>query len=535
MAKTLYYNGSILTMDRQAPRAAALLVEDGIIRAVGALERIKALAGSAEWVDLDGRALMPAFVDAHSHVISTGSALQKCDLGACKSFDEILQAIRAFREAHGLTHGEWINCRGYDLALLREGTHPTAALLDSLGSDNPIGCMHASLHMGVFNTVAMRRCGIDDGYSYEGGGLVGRDENGHLNGYFEEGAKDALLAVMNKESGGSFVENFLAAQAYYFRYGVTTVQDGASVREERLEDYRRLAATGKLQADVRLYLSSRMEDATFWDRAKAMLQGCDRRVRIGGVKIFLDGSPQARTAWMREPYAHTDDGYCGYPMMTDGAVQAVAERAEREGMQLLAHCNGDAAAEQFIAGYERALQKRGGRTSLRPVMIHAQTVGYDQLDRMAKIGMMPSFFVGHCYYWGDAHLHNFGSERGRRISPVRAAMERGLPYSFHQDSPVTPPDMLHSVWCAVNRITRSGAVVGEENKIDVYDALIGVTRGAAYAYFEEDVRGVLRPGAVADLVILDRDPTAVPPMEIKDIRVLQTIKGGVCVFTAEGT
>lgn len=529
MAQTLYYNGSILTMDRQHPRAEALLTDGGCILAVGELAYLEGLAKRPTRVDLDGRALMPGFVDGHSHVMSVGASLKKCDLGECKSFDEILQAITAFRQKHDLTHGERINCCGYDLARLKEGRHPTAALLDSLGFDNPIGCTHASLHMGVYNSVAMRLCGIDDSYTCESGGVVGRDENGHLNGYFEEGAKKPLVDFM-ADTGDSFEEDFLAAEAYYFRHGVTTVQDGASVNEERINAYKRLAAAGKLRADVRLYLSSRMQDSTFWDRAKAMLDGADRRVRIGGVKIFLDGSPQARTAWMQEPYTHTCDGYRGYPMMTDEAVQAVAERAEREGMQLLAHCNGDAAAEQFIAGYERALSGKGNGSALRPVMIHAQTVRYDQLDRMARIGMMPSFFIGHCYYWGDTHLYNFGKERGSRISPVRSAMQRGLPFSFHQDSPVTRPDMLHSVWCAVNRVTRSGVVVGEENRIDVYDALIGVTNGAAYTYFEEDTRGILKTGAVADLVILDRDPTAVPPMEIKDIRVLETIKGGERVF-----
>lgn len=534
MAQTLYYNGSILTMDRQSPRAEALLVEDGRILAVGGLAQLEALASAATRADLGGKTLMPAFVDAHSHVMMLGSSLRKCDLSECKSFEDILCAITAFREKHDLTHGERISCFGYDLSLLREGRHPTAQLLDSLGLDNPIGCMHASFHMSVYNTVAMQLCGIDDGYTCASGGVIGRDENGHLNGYFEESAQRPLSAFMSKGTDECFEESFLAAQDCYFRYGITTIQDGGSVKEERIERYKQLADAGKIKADIMLYLEPRLQDGAFWERAKEMLDDVRyERLRIGGVKIVLDGSPQARTAWMRRPYAHARDGYCGYPMLTDETVQAVIGRAEATGMQVLAHCNGDAAAEQFVACYERVLRERGGRTALRPVMIHAQTVGYDQLDRMASIGMMPSFFIGHCYYWGDTHLHNFGQERGSRISPVRAAMQRGLPFNFHQDSPVTRPDMLHSVWCAVNRVTRSGAVVGQENKIDVYDALIGVTNGAAYEYFAEDSKGILRAGAVADLIILDRDPTAVPPMEIKDIRVLRTVKGGETVFALE--
>ena len=144
--------------------------------------------------------------------------------------------------------------------------------------------------------------------------------------------------------------------------------------------------------------------------------------------------------------------------------------------------------------------------------------------------MIPSFFIGHTYFWGDTHLENLGESRGERISPIRAALEVGLYPSLHQDSPVTPPNMLHSIWCAVNRVSRSGRVIGGDNKISVYDALIAATNGGAYEYFEEDTKGILKQGAVADLIVLSDDPTQVAPMKIKDIKVLRTIKNGKTVF-----
>ena len=204
-------------------------------------------------------------------------------------------------------------------------------------------------------------------------------------------------------------------------------------------------------------------------------------------------------------------------------------RAAEHGLQPIAHCNGDAASEQFLSVWEKLYQEDPRRAALRPVMVHAQTVGYDQLARMAKCGMMASFFVGHCFYWGDTHLKNFG-ERGWRISPVAQALAEGVPFNFHQDSPVTPPDMLHSIWCAVNRMTRNGICIGEENRISCYDALIAATQGGAYAYFEEDTKGILKPGAAADLVILSEDPTAVSPDRIKDIKIDRTIKGDVVLY-----
>ena len=311
---------------------------------------------------------------------------------------------------------------------------------------------------------------------------------------------------------------------------MTTIQDGGNVKENRLEKYKNLGEAGKITADVVLYLEPRLKDPEFWERALSIIgKNYENHVKIGGVKMVLDGSPQAKTAWMSEPYENEKD-YRGYPNLSDETVYNVLEKASKAGLQVLAHCNGDAAAEQYITAWERVLEINPDARKIRPVMIHAQTVRYDQLERMAKTNMIPSFFIGHTYFWGDTHLENFGEERGSRISPVNKALNLGLHVNFHQDSPVTKPNMLHSIWCAVNRITRSGRVIGEENKIDVYDALIAATVGGAYEYFEENTKGILKAEAVADLIILDSDPTEIDPMKIKDIKVLETIKNGKTVF-----
>jgi len=405
----------------------------------------------------------------------------------------------------------------------------TRTVLDSLGNNNPIVCYHQSVHMLVCNSVVLRLCGLDDSYTPPASGNAGRDADGHLDGYFEEGAMAAIRPVLNQytETEADVEKAILEAQDYYLRHGYTTLQDGSPNGAQRIALYERLADEGKLKADVVIYM--RASDPALWDEVYAR-RGRDYRnhLKVGGVKIVLDGSPQARTAWMRQPYVGGGD-YCGYPAMADERVREVLANAADHSVQVLAHCNGDAAAEQFLSIWEETVAKAGHGEELRPVMIHAQLVGYDQLDRMAKVGMMASFFVGHCYYWGDTHLQNLG-QRGMRISPVRTAQKKGVRFSFHQDSPVTNPDMLHSVWCAVNRRTRSGVCVGEENRIDCYDALIAATNGGAYTYFEEDTKGILKAGAVADFVILDQDPTAVDPATIKDIKVLCTIKADQVIY-----
>ena len=532
MKKVLYYNGNILTMDKSKPRREALLVENGIIKALGNFGELGSIVDdSTELCDLSGMTLMPAFVDGHSHVIMFGSMVNQCYLGECKSFDDILATIKEYRNKNGLTHGEKIRCYGYDLAVLKEGRHPTAKDLDRLGVDNPIGCTHVSFHMGVYNSVAMRAAGVDENYTFTGSGVVGRDENGKPNGYFEESARRVMSTFMNSDTSESFEECYLSAEKEYFKNGITTIQEGGSVNEEKLIKFKALSDKNKITADLVLYLEPRLKDTEFWDRACGIIDDEKSRehLKIGGVKIVLDGSPQAKTAWMTKPYENEIE-YSGYPNHKDETVYTLLSRATKKKMQVLAHCNGDAAAEQFVSSWERVVLENPDATSLRPVMIHAQTVRYDQLKRMAKTNMIPSFFVGHTYYWGDTHLKNFGKERAEKISPVKAALDIGLKPNFHQDSPVTFPNMLHSVWCAVNRVTRSGAVIGEENRIDVYDALIAATNGGAYEYFEENKKGILKSGAVADLIILDKDPTTIDPMQIKDIRVLKTIKAGRVVF-----
>lgn len=526
--KKLYTGGTILTMDGENPRAEALLTENGRILAVGALGETDAI--EAKRVDLKGKTLMPAFVDGHSHLISTGMNLTKyCDLRGSESVEEILERIAAFRREKELFE-QPITCKGYDPAVMKEGRHPLAADLDALGG-GPIACIHISGHVASYNTAAMERAGVLTGeYLCPAGGFAGRDENGRLNGYFEETARGALSPVFQEKMTAEERKHaILAAQDDYLRHGFATVQEGSANKLGSINALADLAREGALALDVVAYLNAAV---SFSEDRRALVErlGRDYRnhLKLGGVKLFLDGSPQVRTAWLRKPYQGERE-YCGYPTLTDEAVERRLRLALEEGLQPIAHCNGDAAAEQFLSAWEKLVAEDGSRAALRPVMVHAQTVGYDQLDRMARVGMMASFFVGHCFYWGDTHLQNLGP-RGQRISPLKTAMEKGIPFSLHQDSPVTPPDMLHSIWCAVNRVTRAGVSIGKENRISVEDALLAATRGGAYTYGEEEVKGVLRPGAVADFVILDRDPTGILPEELASVRVCETIKADQVLY-----
>lgn len=252
------------------------------------------------------------------------------------------------------------------------------------------------------------------------------------------------------------------------------------------------------------------------------------RFKLGGYKAVLDGSPQGKSAWMTQPYENSD-GYCAYSWFQTEQVEEFMKIAIAENQQILVHCNGDAAGDQFLTAYVSAFEKSDNpnKGNLRPVMIHCQTAREDQLDIMEKYNMIPSIFVGHVYFWGDVHVKNLGRERGERVSPVQSAIRRNLMVNFHEDPPVTPACPLFSLWTAVNRVTRGGELLAPEQRCSVYDGLKAITMHGAYAYFEEDSKGSIKEGKRADLVILDKNPLEVDTMLIKDITVLETIKDGV--------
>mgnify|MGYP000835048149 CR=1 FL=1 len=263
------------------------------------------------------------------------------------------------------------------------------------------------------------------------------------------------------------------------------------------------------------------------------MNGC----RLGGCKLFLDGSPQGKTAWLSTPYLVPPEGegadYCGFPVQREEAVQAQMERCLRNRWQLHVHANGDAAIEQMIRCYGRAMETTGVDEELRPVIIHCQTVREDQLDRMHQLGLLPSYFLDHVYYWGDYHRTSvLGEERAARISPLASTVRRGMRFTLHQDSPVVPPDILLSIHNAVNRRTAGGHLLGAEQRIDVGEALRAVTLYAAYQLFEEDQKGSIMPGKRADFVLLDRNPLACSPEDIRHVRVKKTIRAGTVIYEA---
>lgn len=529
----LFYGGDIITMEGEGQYAEAVLIEDGLIKAAGTQAEAEALKGAdCQMVDLKGKTLMPSFIDGHGHISMTAYYATRVDLTDATCFDDIIQIIKDFRVKNDLTHGEYILGYGYDHNFLKEKDHPTKAVLDQVSTENPIYIAHASGHMGAANSLALEKAGINADTPDPDNGVIARIAGTREpNGYVEEGGM-SLLMMSQQSVPLDMMTLGEAAQDVYLANGITTVQDGAS-GEDLVKVFKGLDMMGKLKLDIVAYPIVNNYGQEVLEANQDCLCKYLHHFKIGGYKIVLDGSPQGKSAWLTKPY-EGDKDYCGYAWLKEEEVEQCMKQAVDDNQQILAHCNGDAASDQFIRCYQKALResKNPNKDRLRPVMIHCQTVRDDQLDEMAKLHMLPSIFVSHTYYWGDVHLKNLGQERGNHVSPAKAALDRGLIYNFHTDTPVVKPLMLHTIWAAVNRITRYGAEIGPDQKIGVYDALKGITINAAYAYFEEDSKGSIKAGKRADLVLLDKNPLKVDTMAIKEIKVLETIKDGVTVYQA---
>lgn len=518
--KRLYQNGNIITM-KSPEKFHYLIAENGIIAQVGNGEPP---AGEYEIIDLKGMTAMPAFIDCHSHFAAVADRTLQCRLDKAASFEDIECQIKDFIRSNAIKPGEWVRATGYDHNRLREEVHPDRYFLDKACPDNPLAVAHVSGHMGVFNSLALERLGVNEETLPPQGGKFGFTD-GRLNGYMEESAFVEYLKKVPIGSEEKYMQAFEKAQDKYAAFGITTVQEGM-LTKELCPLYEELIRSGLLRVDVEGYA-----DYNHADEIYNRLGGDFKHFRLRGIKIFLDGSPQGKTAFMLQPYEGEKE-YRGYPTMKDNEVIGAMEYAASRKIQLLAHCNGDGAAEQFLNCAEKAAERFPIIRNLRFVMIHAQFVTPSQLERAKGLGIIPSFFTAHSYYWGDTHIKNLGFERASRMSPAKSALERGIPFTFHQDSPVIEPDMIESVWCATQRITKSGVQL-EREKISVFEALKAITVNAAYQYGEESRKGTLEKGKNEDIVIMDKNPLEEEVSCLDAIKIAATVKSGKIVYSAE--
>lgn len=536
VADIIFLGDNIITMDDSQVNAVAVIGD--YIAETGDTETILKLRGpDTRVIELGERALLPGFIDAHGHFIGVAQNIDILDfssppVGSIESIDDIVAAIREHIEDQQIPAGQWIYGFGYDDSLLAENRHPNRDDLDRASSNHPIVLKHVSGHLRAVNSLALTKVNITAQSENPEGGIIRRREGSREpDGVMEETAMRAFPWISQEIGAQRKKQLIRIAMDIYAGYGITTVQDGGSAMGD-IELLRDMANDAAFSLDVVAFPSiNSLSDDTFDSLSYDTTYSGG--FRVGGVKFMLDGSPQGRTAWLSEPYTAGPPGaaadYRAYANYSREAYESRVAIMIDRAIPILAHANGDAAIDMMIEGISKAVTGKV-TPDHRSVIIHAQLMRADQLDRVKELGIVPSYYSVHPFFWGDWHRLSFGEQRAAFISPVKATIDRGIPFTIHNDSPVVPPDIMRLIWVTVNRVTRSGYVLGPDQRATVMEALHAVTLGAAYQYFEEDEKGSITPGKRADFVILQENPLNVDVMTLADIPIVETFSRGISVF-----
>jgi len=542
-ADAIYFGGPIITVNDAQPSAEAVAIKDGKIFMVGSRAEIEKnhKGATTRMIDLGGKTMIPGFVDAHSHFSIIGLQASSANLlpapdGPVNTIPALQQTLRDYIATSPLVKAHQVVIgMNYDDSQLAEHRHPTRHELDAVSTELPIVAIHQSGHIGVYNSKALAMMGITAKTPNPAGGVIEREADGKTpSGVMEENAHFAIAYKMiPKFTPEETVAQLQAGEASYISNGFTTVQDGKTDLAT-LKALPAIAKSGAFKVDIVSYadIAAMGDDPIL--HGPLMSRSYADHFRIGGVKLTFDGSPQGKTAWFTVPYFKVPAGqkktYAGYPAFTDAEALKWYSLAYQNNWQMLTHANGDAAIDQLIKTVRATAAAYPG-ADRRTVLIHGQYLRADQVPQLKELGIFPSLYPMHTFYWGDWHRQSVaGPERAENISPTGWTLENGMKFSIHSDAPVTFPNSMRIFDSAVNRTTRTGYVLGPKQRLEPIIALKAMTIWPAYQHFEENTKGSIEAGKVADLVILSDNPLTIEPAKIIGIKVLETVKDGKTIY-----
>jgi predicted amidohydrolase YtcJ len=535
-AAIVFHGGPILTMAGDEPTyVEAVAVEGGKIVFAGAMaEAMKLKGADTRAVDLGGKTLMPGFIDGHAHVLQFGAQAVGANLlappdGTVSTVDDVVAKLKEFAAGPDVGRTGWIFGIGYDDALL--GRHPTREDLDRVSTEIPVVVVHISGHFSAMNSAGLKAVGITAETPDPEGGKIRREADGRTpNGVLEELASiPHVVKILNpakQEDKDYFLKRGLAMAK---SYGYTTAPEGRLMGSANA-DLMSAASRGLLDIDVIGW-----QDYTGMDQLEKFYSTTySNHYRLGGLKITLDGSPQGRTAWRTTPYLIPPDGqqagYEGYPAIPDTKqVESYIEKAYANNWPVKVHANGDAAIDQMLEALRPVVERHGVRQG-ETILVHGQFLRQDQIPQLKALGVFPSMFPMHTFYWGDWYDEIIGHDFAVQISPMRSLLNTGMHVTSHTDAPVALPNLMQVAWATVNRVSRSGQIMGEAEKVTPYEAIKMVTLWGAEEFGEAESKGSIEVGKRADFVILSDNPLTVDPMGINKIVVLETIKDGNTVY-----
>nr|WP_199077523.1 amidohydrolase [Pedobacter sp. ASV19] len=540
-AQTIYTNGKIITVDAANTIAEAVLVKDGKILAVGSAKDISKLKNSAtQIVDLKGKTLVPGFVDGHSHFMGLSRSstvnLGSPPMGDVKNIADLVSRIQDFKKQKNIAPGEWIDGFGYDQDQLEEKRHPNKEDLDVAFPDNPVTITNINGHMSVSNSYALKVSGIDENTPNPAGGAIERKKGSNEpTGLLQEGATRLLKRPARPApSLDQQLKDLKEQQLFYASQGITTAQDGYTSLES-LKLLHQAAEKGALFIDIEA-LPGYPTLETVLKNKEYEFGTLKNHLKLAGTKMIADGSPQGKTAFFTKSYlvevpGCNHDECTGFPNITQDQFNAFVIHAFQNNIRPFVHCNGDATIDMYLKAIENAnTTLNTSSNNRRPVTIHSQFVRADQLDTYKRLGIIAAMFSNHAYFWGDVHVRNLGLERASFLSPLKTAIKKGVVATNHTDYPVTPVNQLFLLWTSVARESRSGQIIGPAERLTPLEGLRAITINGAYEYQEENSKGSIEKGKLADFVVLSDDITTIDPSKIKDVTVLETIKEGKTIY-----
>lgn len=538
-ADLIITGGPIVTMEGDLPTTVeAVVVDDGRITFVGSKAAALEQQGDGTVLkDLGGKTLMPGFIDGHAHAQQFGTQAVGANLlappdGTVNTIDDLVDRLKAFAAGPDVALTGWIFGLGYDDALL--GRHPTRDDLDEVSTTVPVMATHISGHFAAVNTLGLKMIGYDASTPNPEGGVIRREADGKTpNGVLEELAAMPhmvrFLAPSTQEGRDSYLKRGLEMAK---SYGYTTTNEGRMFgpMHDVMAD---AARRGLVDIDFIGWMDYTGRSALDTGFSTTY----SNHYRLGGLKVTLDGSPQGRTAWRTVPYLLPPDGqkpgYNGYPAIPDTKqVEAYLDEAYTKGWPVKVHANGDAAIDQLFEALKPVVAKHGVRPG-QVTLIHGQFIRPDQVQALKSLGIFPSMFPMHTFYWGDWYKQIVGPEQAAQISPMRSILNTGLHATSHTDAPVALPNLMQVVWATVNRTSRSGTVTGPDERVTPYEAMRMVTIWGAEQFGEQATKGSIKEGKLADLVVLSDNPITMNPATINQVQVLETIKEGRTVWVRD--
>ena len=534
-ADKIFLGGTIITVDDNNPEARAIAVHDGKIQAIGSETEVSKFRGSkTEVIDLKGNTLLPGFIDIHTHPILSAMMEETIDISGFnhKNQAEVMASLKKGIKEKG--SGKWVLAYGWDPAILRDLEAPTLDELDRMAPENPLFIIAQTLHSGFANSLALEAAGITKDTPNPEGGYFDKDENGELTGLIVEvGAMAKISNATPKYPWAAYVYLLTKQMETYSKAGYTTiVAPGLQpIIPKHIQSLQEVAEHPNTPVRVFTYpLFDKLEKSDFKPS-----QG-NQQFKVLGPKFWVDGSPYAGGMAMNEPYLDNEftrnrlgikSGEKGHLNYDDERLSFLVNKFHKEGWQIAAHVQGERAAKQFLNAVEAA-QQSFPREDYRHRMEHNALVTSEQLKRAFRLGVTPSFYIDHIYYYGDALKEVIvGPNRASRFMPINSAKKAGHRFTIHTDSPSSPIGVLREMRVAVTRNTRSGKyVLGHDEMITVDDAIKAVTINAAWQIFEEDTRGSLEVGKLADFTVLSGNLKNIPPEEWKSIEIVGTYLAG---------